>query len=139
MEIMFANKLPFLITISSGIKLVQMNILSSGRRTYTFLGDINTVEHIYNRLGFKIDYCNVDLEFEPLRSFLRSEGIQYGIELNTESKDKPVPGAEIYISTTKERVRIICNTLPFKNIAVHMVVEMVTASLLWINMLPPKD
>eukprot|EP00978_Attheya_sp_CCMP212_P043302 scaffold280126_cov62-Attheya_sp.AAC.1 len=77
----------------------------------------------------------MDGQFEPLRSELAD----LRINLNVVSNDEHVPEIERHIRTTKERVRCIYNTLPFKKIPPRLVVEMVYASNFWLNAFPPAD
>jgi hypothetical protein len=77
----------------------------------------------------------MDGEFEPLRGDLAN----MGITLNTSSRNKHVPKIERHISTLKEGIRCVYNTLPFKHVPAHMVVEMVYYGMFWLNSFPPTD
>eukprot|EP00978_Attheya_sp_CCMP212_P049346 scaffold651883_cov181-Attheya_sp.AAC.1 len=65
----------------------------------------------------------MDGQFEPLRVDLA----ELQMNLNTVSRDEHVPEIERYIRTTKERVRCIYNTLPFKKMPPRLLIEMVYA------------
>ena len=55
------------------------------------------------------------------------------------TEDEYGPEIEICTNNTKERVHATWNTLTFKNISTRMIIEVVTGSARWINMLPPTD
>jgi hypothetical protein len=44
-----------------------------------------------------------------------------------------------HIRTVKDRVRCMYNSVPFKMMPSHMIVEMVTSATFWLNMFPPTD
>jgi hypothetical protein len=62
-----------------------------------------------------------------------------GVELNVASNDEHFPEIERYIRTVKERTRCVYNTVPFRQMPSRIVVEMVHASVFWLNMFPPED
>jgi hypothetical protein len=131
---MFVNKIPFLVTISRNIKFGTVEALKS-RKLKELLAAIKSVKRIYNLRGFKITSAHVDNEFEPMRGDLQ----ELGIGLNVVSADEHVPEIERYIRTVKERTRCVYNTVPFKRMPTTMVVEMVHASVFWLNMFPSSD
>jgi hypothetical protein len=59
--------------------------------------------------------------------------------LNVVSADEHVPEIERYIKTVKETTRCVYITVPFKQMPPTMVIEMVRASVFWLNMFPPTD
>jgi hypothetical protein len=128
-DVMSVNKLPFLVTISRGIKFGTVESIKS-RKLKELLTAIKSVKRIYALRGF-----NVDNEFEPMREDLQ----ELGMALNVVSADEHVPEIERYIRTVKERTRCVYNTVPFKRMPTTMVIEMVRASVFWLNMLPPTD
>jgi hypothetical protein len=78
---------------------------------------------------------HVDGEFESMRGDLA--GI--GMHLNVASNDEHVPEIERFIRTVKERTRCVYNIVPFPRMPSRMLVEMVQASVFWLNMFPPED
>jgi hypothetical protein len=56
--------------------------------------------------------------------------------LNETGGDEHVPQVERYIRSTKERTRAAYNMLPFKPVPAVMVIEMVKASVFWLNAFP---
>ena len=104
-----------MITISRGTNFGPSEYLTK-RKQDRLIGGTNIVKRIYFRQGFRIAYLDIYLEFDTLSSSLCGSLIQDGIELNTSSEDENVPKVEINKRTTKNRVRSIWNSLPFKNI-----------------------
>ena len=62
-----------------------------------------------------------------------------GITLNTASNDEHVDDIERQIRTIKERCKSIYNTLPFHKMPARLVIEMVYASVFWLNSFAPND
>jgi hypothetical protein len=91
---------------------------------------IGNVKGLYIKRGFRIRLGLMDNEFQPLRA----DFADLGIDLNVTANDEHVPEVERYIRTVKERTRATYNTLPFKKIPTPMLVEMVQASVFWLNL-----
>jgi hypothetical protein len=134
-DVMFVNKLPFLVTISHNIKCGTVKAITSRKLLKELLAAIKSVKRIYALRGFKITSGHVDNEFEHMRGDLQ----EMGITLNVVSAGEHVPEIERYIRTVKERTRCVYNTVPFKRMPLTMVVEMVRASVFWLNMFPATD
>lgn len=130
-DIMFVNKIPFLVTLSRRIKFSTAEVLTS-RSAKNIMIAITNVYKIYKARGFKINIMLMDNEFETLRGELSS----IGITLNTTANDEHVADIERHIRTVKERIRSIYNTLPFTRFPTRLIVEMVYYSVFWINSFP---
>jgi len=74
MDVMFVNKLAFLVTISIGIKFGTVKFLVS-RGHDNILAAVKRTKNTYAKRGFSVTHCKADLEFEPLCSDLDAEGI----------------------------------------------------------------
>jgi hypothetical protein len=133
-DIMFVNKIPFLVTISRHIKFGTVEAIKS-RHHKVVLAALKNVKRLYAQRGFRVRYGHVDNEFEPMRGDL----LDIGIQLNVVSNDEHVPEIERYIRTIKERARCVYNTVPFKRMPPRMVMEIVHASVFWLNMFPASD
>jgi hypothetical protein len=105
------------------------------RKHKELLAAIQSVQRIYALPGFKVTHGHVNGEFEPMRGDLQATGMA----LNVVSNDEHVPEIERYIRTVKERIRCVYNTVPFKRMPSRMVIEMVQASVFWLNMFPATD
>jgi hypothetical protein len=93
------------------------------------------VTRAYAQRGFALRTMLLDGQFEPLRADLA--GIDIGV--NGVARDEHVPEIERYIRTTNERTRCIYTMLPFDKISARITIEMVYASVFWLNMSPPAD
>jgi hypothetical protein len=77
----------------------------------------------------------VDGQFEPLQGKVTT----LGITLNAISHNEHVPEIERYIRTVKERTWCVYNTLPFKQMPLRIIVEMVYYSIFWLSMFPANN
>jgi hypothetical protein len=134
-DIMYVNKIPFFMSVWRHIKFGRAEMITSETAT-TLLVAIKQVKRAYAQRGFAFQTMLLDGQFKPLRADLA--GI--GITMNRVARDEHVPEIERYIRTTKERTRCIYTMLPFKRIPpVRITIEMVYASVFWLNMFPPTD
>jgi hypothetical protein len=108
-DIMFVNKIPFLVTISRGIKIGMVETLAN-RKQPTVVAAFKSVKGIYARQGFRVRLAHMDNEFAPMWGNL----LDICIDINGVSNDEHVPEVERYIHTVKERMRCIYNTVPFR-------------------------
>ena len=132
-DIMFVNKIPFLMSISRHIRFGTAQHITNQQGTTIFNG-IRAIHQVYLQRGFRIRNAFMDGQFEPLRGNLA----ELGIVLNTASNDEHVPEIERQIRTVKERTRAIYCTLPFKKMPRRLIIEMVYAANYWLNMFPRK-
>jgi hypothetical protein len=133
-DIMFINKLPFLVTCSRNIKFDTAELLENRERK-SILQALTKVIRIYKARGLDVQFMLMDGEFEPLRDDLTT----LKVTLNVTANDEHVGEIERYIRTVKERVRCIYNTLPFYEMPNRMVIEMVYFSVFWLNSFPARD
>jgi len=131
-DIMSINKIWFFVSISCHIKFGTAEMIEN-MQSATLLRSVKQIKRLYMQRGFRLVDILMDGQFEPLRGDLAAMGIQ----LNTVSNDEHVSEIEHYIRTVKERVRSIYNTLPFQRMPGHLIIKMVSSSILWLNMFPP--
>ena len=132
-DIMFVNKIPFLMSISRHIRFGTAQHIKNQQGTTIFNG-LRAIHQVYLQRGFQIRNAFMDGQFEPLRGNLA----ELGIVLNTALNDEHVPEIERQIRTVKERTRAIYCTLPFSKMPRRMIIEMVYAANYWLNMFPRK-
>jgi hypothetical protein len=132
-NIMFVNKIPFLMTISQNIRFGTSESLAN-QTSKTIMTSIKRIKQIYSQRGFRITQLMMDGQFENLRGDLAD--MQIG--LNTVSNDEHVPDIEGHIRTMKERTRCTYNMLPFKNMPARLVIQMVSTSTFWWNSFAPE-
>ena len=133
-DIMYINKIPFFVTYSRHIRFGTIEVLTD-RKSKTIMAAMKVVKSIYSKRGFKIVHLLMDNEFEPQRGDLA----MMHITLNTVAEAEHVPDIERYIRTIKERTRAVYNTLPFARMPARIIIEMVSASVFWLNTFPPED
>ena len=126
-DIMFVNKIPFLITVSRNIKFVTIEDLPN-RQVTTIREKLRAVLRLYRHRGFHITSILGDQEFEPLREFFPY--------LNTCGADEHVPDVERMIRTVKDRARSAHSLLPFRSLPRLIVVRLICNAVLWLNALP---
>ena len=104
-DIMFVNRIPFMITRCKAIKFGTVDNVSS--TNIPTLLSIKPVVAIYRHRGFRVRHLLMDGQFAPMIGMLA----EWGIELNIVAADEHVPEIERYIRTFKERTRATYNSL----------------------------
>ena len=133
-DIMFINKIAFLVMISHGIKFGTAETLKD-RKHPTIMSAIKSVVAIYSKRGFRVNEAHTDNEFEPMRAQL----MDVKVNLNVASNNEHIPEIERHIRTVKDRVRCMYNAVSFKKMPSCMIMEIVTSATFWLNMFPPAD
>ena len=133
-DIVFVNKLPFMVTISRNIKFCTAELILDQKQE-TLFAAIKAVSNIYGIRGFVAKFIFMDGQFEVLRDDLAGAGMT----LNTVERGEHVPKAERQIRTIKDRSRSVYNVLPFKKLPGGMVAELIYLSVFWLNCFPARD
>jgi hypothetical protein len=133
-DIMFVNKIAFLVTVSRNLRFGTTERLLS-RNPGVAGKALVTVLKFHRQQGFRVKECHGDGEFESLRATLADAGSG----LNVTGEDEHAPEVERHIRTTKERSRSSCDTVPFKTLPGMMIVELVHGRVCWLNSFPAKD
>ena len=133
-DIMFVNKIPFFMTISRHLRFGTAENIANQKQK-TLLASVKQVKSTYIKRGFNLTHILMDGQFDLRRADLAD----IKITLNTMSNDEHVPEIEMYIRTTKERVRCIYNTVIFKKMPSRLIIEMVYASTFGLSAFPPAD
>jgi hypothetical protein len=131
-DIMFVNKIPFLITTSRGLHFGTVESIPN-RQVPTVTQALKRVCAQYERRGFKVTVVQADPEFEPLQAELGH------IQFNFCAQDEHVPDVERFIRTIKDRTRSCYNTLPFSRIPRLVIIRMVYNAVFWLNAFPHRD
>jgi hypothetical protein len=113
-DIMFVNRIAFLVTVSRNIRFGTTERLAS-RNANVVARALVAVTKFYRQRGFRVKECHGDGEFEHLRADLADVHAQ----LNITSENEHVPEVERYIRTIKERARAVYNTVPFQRLPGH--------------------
>jgi hypothetical protein len=133
-DIMFVNKLPFMVTISRNIKFCTAELILDQKQE-TLFAAIKAVRNIYAKRGFAVKCILMDGQFEVLHGDLAGAGMT----LNTVARGEHVPEAERQIRTIKDRSRSVYNVLPFTKLPGRMVAELIYLSVFWLNCFPARD
>ena len=107
LDIMFVNKIPFLVTSSCNIHFSTVESLPN-HQVGTVATYLKKVIRLYHNRGFHITSITCDPEFEALRPSFPM--------LNCCMAGEHVPEIERYIHTLKDCTRSAYNILPFKNL-----------------------
>ena len=129
-DVMFINKVAFLITISRNLKFGMVEAISN-RQVTTIIAKLRSVCQVYHHRGFQVSVLLSDPEFEPIRSAFP--------QLNCCAADEHVPDIEQYIRTVKDRVRSTYQMLPFKRVPRLVLIHLVKNAVFWLNALPATD
>jgi hypothetical protein len=107
--------------------------MSTSQKAVMRLAAIEQVKLAYMKWGFNVTHILLDGQFEPLCGDVAG----LGISLTVVSRDEHVPEIEWYIRTIKEHTPCVYNMLPFKKMPSCIIIEMVYASIFWLN-IPSK-
>ena len=129
-DIMFVNKIPFLLTISRGLKFGTVDVLSN-RQVSTVANALKAVDRTYRRRGFRISIFRADPEFEELKPMIP--------EIETCGQDDHVPEVERFIRTVKDRARSTYRMLPFAYVPRIVLIHLIRNCVFWINAFPQGD
>jgi hypothetical protein len=133
-DILFINRLAFLVTISRNVKFSTCEFLKD-MKANTILHGILQVIGLFQSHGFTVTHLLLDEQVGSIQSGLISHNIVSNIIGCTEH----VPEAERRIRTIKERARSTIATLPFKYIPRQMMVELIYGCIFWLNSFPAAD
>ena len=130
LDIMFVNKLPFLVTSSRNIHFSTVESLPN-RQVGTVATCLKKVIRLYHHHGFHITSITCNPEFEALQPSFPM--------LNCCAADKHMPEIERYIRTLKDHTQSAYNVLPFKNLRQLILIHLLKNCTLWLNAFPAAD
>ena len=133
-DILFINRIPFLICISEGLSFIHIRRLKS-RSKSNIANALKLIKKQYNARGFSINVIKADNEFdtEDISTVFPSAIFEIC------AANEHVPIVERCIRTLKERCRSVCHSTPFNRYPVVMITQLVISCVRSINMFPPKD
>ena len=129
-DVMFINKVAFLITTSRSLKFGTVEAIANHQVT-AIITKLRLVCQVYHHRGFQVSTILRDPEFEPIRATFP--------QLNCCAADEHVPDVERYIRTVKDCVRSTYRMLPFKRIPCLILIHLVKNAVFWLNALPAMD
>ena len=126
-DVMFVCGMPFLISLSRGIKFVTVQYVP--RRTAPELANaFKNIVALYSRAGYVCQLGLMDNEFEKVKELVADL-----IEINTTAANEHVPEIERKIRHVKERCRTCKASLPFEFMPNLMIRSLVTHMVMMIN------
>jgi hypothetical protein len=126
-DIMYINKLPFLITYSCSLRFATVEFLDN-HQTPTIRCKLQSVFNLYHHRGFTITKLFADPEFESLHPWFPC--------LDTCGANDHIPDIECFIRTVKDRSRSTYRMLPFKYIPCIVLIQLVKNVIFWLNSFP---
>ena len=130
MDIVFMNKLPFLVMLSHNLQFSMVESLPN-HQVGTVTMCLKKVIQLYHHHGFHVTSITCDPEFEVLRPSFPM--------LNCCVADEHMPEIELYIQTLKDRTQRAVNVLPFKNLPWLVLIHLLKNCTLWVNAFPAAD
>jgi hypothetical protein len=132
-DVMFVNGLPFFVTISRVIKFGTCELLPSQTATQ-LCSSLTKVIILYRRRNFRVNFCLMDMQFEPLEAMMSETTI------NTTAAREHVSGVERFIRTIKDRTRSTVGELPYQECMPDaMLVRLLYFVIMWINGFPSES
>jgi len=131
-DVMFVNKVPFLISSSRNINLTTIEHVP--HPTASKLAHLlHRIIRVYARAGFRVQTILMDNEFEKVKNHL-----DIAI-LNTTAAAEHVGEIERRIRVVKERSRGIICTLPYPTLPRTMIIHLIHHIVMWLNNFPVKN
>ena len=132
-DVMFVNKVPFLVSCSRNLNLITIEHVPSPKRTASKLGYLlQRIIRVYARAGFTIQTILMDNEFEKVRDHILDA------TMNTPAASEHVGEIERKIRVIKERSRGIICTLPYTRLPQQMLIHLLHHVVMWLNNFPVK-
>jgi hypothetical protein len=130
-DVMFVNKVPFLVSCSRNLNLITIEHVPSPKRTASKLGYLlQRIIRVYARAGFTIQTILMDNEFEKVRDHILDA------TMNTPAASEHVGEIERKIRVIKERSRGIICTLPYTRLPQQMLIHLLHHVVMWLNNFP---
>jgi hypothetical protein len=130
-DIMFVNRVPFLISLARGLNLVAAEFMPSCTAKQLLAG-ITQMMDLYAWGGFQVGTVLMDNEFYKLQNLVPI------LAINTTAAKEHVQEVERKIRLIKEQRKGILNTLPFKKMPRIMLIELIYHVVPWLNAFPTK-
>lgn len=126
-DVMFVNKVPFLVSLSKNIHYVTANPLDN-MKIVTLEHTIGHILRKYAVQGFNVIVIHVDIQFKALRD--RAKLLK---TINVVSRDEHVPDIERMIRVIKERARCYFTMLPYQRLPKMMIIHLIITVVFYIN------
>ena len=131
-DVMFINKLPFLVRIRRRLKFTTIEYLSR-KNEIALVTSINKIVSYYRSHRLHVVTMLVDPEFNSLKEKLVST------TLNTTGLRDHIPEVEIQIQVIMERMRSHHTNLAFPRFTRRMTIDLDKHIVMFLNAFPPKS
>ena len=134
-DIMYVNRIPFLLCKSDGIVNHRKVFFLSSRGKIKIYKRLKLIRLMYEKRGFKVNIIHADNEFdfnEVKSSFPNSTW-------EICARGEHVPTIEREIRSVKDRCRPMCHAIPFNRYTKLMTIHLVISAVKWINSFPSKN
>ena len=131
-DLMFVNKLPFLITVSCSPHFGTVEFLTNCQ-VPTVTAALACIVQTYQWHGFCIATALADPESEPLQATFGD------ISFNFCTQNEHIPEIEWYICMVKDHTQSGYNLIPFECIPCIMLIHLVGNAVFWLNAILPSD
>ncbi|KAL7463097.1 hypothetical protein ACHAXS_003477 [Conticribra weissflogii] len=129
---MFVDEIPFLVTMSQGIKFITIKHIPT--QTISQLKQsLMRVMQTYGRAGFITQTILVDGQFENLNGHLSN------VVVNTTANAEHVGDIEQCLRVIKERARATLSGLPYQRMPKQILIELLNFVVLSLNAFPTKS
>ncbi len=129
MDVMFVNKVPFLVSASRNINLITIE--HAPKHTASKLGHLlQQIVNFYTRAGLRVRTILMDNEFKKDREHIPS------VDKNTPAAAEHIGEIERRIRYIKERARSILCTLPYPALPNLMLIQLFHFVVMWLNNFP---
>lgn len=135
-DIMYVEKLAFLVTISIDLKYITIKYVPN-RETSTLLAAVDETLKQYNKAELTVKEFRADNEFEPLRDHLENSE-HCNITCNLVAAQEHEPNIERCIRLIKERFRVLWHMMPYSCIPRIMIIRGLQHCVRCLNAFPPK-
>jgi hypothetical protein len=126
-DILYVNKVPFLVSISEHIHYGTIRAIES-MKISVLEEEIKRIIQLYAVRGFNIKYIMVDIQFKAIKD----RGLLDAI-VNVVGKGEHAPAIERFIRVIKERCRCYFAMIPFDNLPRIMVIHLLMTVIFYIN------
>ena len=135
LEILFFNKIPFLLTLSWKICFTAVNHIAN-RTVPQIFAAFKEIYQYYMHCGFHIITVHSDGELAPLQALVAS--LPGGPMINLETANEHVPEIERKIRVVKEKCRAAQHGLPIQRIPKLLTIHIVFQTIKLFNFFPTK-
>ena len=129
-DIMFINKLPFLVRISRWLKFTTIEYLSS-KNKIVLVTPINKMVSYYRSHSLHVVTMFVEPEFKSLEENVVSTTI------DTTGAHDHIPEVEMQIQVIKEHIRAHQSNLPLPSFTRRMTINLAKHIMVFLNASPP--